>query len=965
MEAIKRLKVDCPYEILKIEDVHLSCRSNEHGYLYLKCLIDDIFNFKYSIEASTNDKIILYEELEDEMNGNIQKKIIFNGIIQRVKTTNENGVYSLEIKALTTSSLMDIEEKSRSFQDSQMSYDNLINEVLKDYSGYRFTQCMSMPMSIGRPLFQYKETDFKFLKRVASCLGLELFCDIINSENMFYFGRPKGLAYALGDDINYIASKDLERYYKAMNLGIEFHDTDFFYYEVMLMEKLELGDLVNFKQKTLYVNQYKASYYQGEIIYTYRLCRADGIWQDQIYNKKIKGVSLESTVLEVSGECLKLKLNIDEEQDQNKAAWFIYAPTTGNIMYSMPIVGESAMLYFPNEYDRPIVTGCARKNGSTCPKLSTTNNRYFATEAGNYLDILPSDINIHRSNMSINLNDKNGVNISSSGNLNIGASGGVSLSGGSVSISGGSKVVVQKGKGGYISLEGEFYSEGSAVYENGSDRQSYSKFTDDEPTNGVAEALEKIERQKKFTDFKEKLLMEAMCGNEQMVISASLQDKNGEINSIGDIIKKSYNSLKEIPKDLWHGFETRGEKAFDSSYDFINWMTMGFWDGMTERTNKMMETGNIYDIGNWATSGLFDMAKEAVNPEDPLSKEHWLNSFGLVSTIFGAKASISNTGKSELLGISVKPKKMTGKSKGNIKCNIDELTNIGKEKNVNNLTSRTAEIESVSERFEYYKKLKDGVIDDTAWSKLNKYSKKEKIDLNNISWDEKMSMINKFKSEIIADQDSMKYIENSANELLKLSDVRLQECIENGYKPNDYYRILNQDKSIRNPDEYLKTLKDTKLIDNWNEAFYGNDSEIVISYMPKDAYDNFVIGYRTIGRAGEKGGQFVLPQKVGDSIESKLAGLGSISNSTVEFKVQLAKELGLPEDVFANGVIRVEIPLQDDIKLQMVTGIQDGCNYQWIPGGKTLGGTVEGIIRQITETDDPELYNKIISNVKK
>lgn len=274
-----------------------------------------------------------------------------------------------------------------------------------------------------------------------------------------------------------------------MNLGIEFHDTDFLYYEVMLMEKLELGDLVNFKQKNLYFNQYKASYYQGEIIYTYRLCRSDGIWQDEIYNKKIKGVSLEGTVLEVSGECLKLKLSIDEEQDQNKAAWFIYAPTTGNIMYSMPIVVESAMLYFPNEYDRPTVTGCARKNGSTYPKLSNADNRYFATEEGNYLDILPGDINIHRSSMSINLNDKNGVNISSSGNLNIGASGGVSLSGGSVSISGGSKVVVQKGKGGYISLEGEFYSEGSAVYENGSDRQSYPKFTDDEPTNGVAEAL--------------------------------------------------------------------------------------------------------------------------------------------------------------------------------------------------------------------------------------------------------------------------------------------------------------------------------------------------------------------------------------------------------------------------------------------------------------------------------------------
>ncbi|WP_315081023.1 hypothetical protein [uncultured Clostridium sp.] len=270
-----------------------------------------------------------------------------------------------------------------------------------------------------------------------------------------------------------------------------------------------------------------------------------------------------------------------------------------------------------------------------------------------------------------------------------------------------------------------------------------------------------------------------------------------------------------------------------------------------------------------------------------------------------------------------------------------------------------------AERLKYYEKLKDGVIDDTAWSKLSKYSKKEKIDLNNISWDEKMSMIDKFKSNIMADSDSMKYIEDNANELLKLSDIRLSECVENGYNAQDYYKILNQDKATRNPEEYLKSLENTKLIENWNETFYGNDSKVVLSYMPKDAYENFVLEYGTIGRPGENGRQFVLPQKIGDSIEGKLADLGSISNSTSEFKVQLAKELGLPEDVFANGVVRVEVPLDSDINLHIVNGIEDGCNYQWIPGGKTIGGTTEGIIKQITRDNYPKLYNTIINNVKR
>lgn len=51
----------------------------------------------------------------------------------------------------------------------------------------------------------------------------------------------------------------------------------------------------------------------------------------------------------------------------------------------------------------------------------------------------------------------------------------------------------------------------------------------------------------------------------------------------------------------------------------------------------MLKSGSAYDIGNWATMGSFDMIKGTFNPEEPLSKEHWTNSFGVVSMLFGMK----------------------------------------------------------------------------------------------------------------------------------------------------------------------------------------------------------------------------------------------------------------------------------------------------------------------------------------
>ena len=51
----------------------------------------------------------------------------------------------------------------------------------------------------------------------------------------------------------------------------------------------------------------------------------------------------------------------------------------------MPIVGTSARLYFPNESsEEAIITGCVRKNGSSCSKTANTTKRYFGTENGKY-----------------------------------------------------------------------------------------------------------------------------------------------------------------------------------------------------------------------------------------------------------------------------------------------------------------------------------------------------------------------------------------------------------------------------------------------------------------------------------------------------------------------------------------------------------------------------------------------------
>ncbi|MCB2343365.1 polymorphic toxin type 15 domain-containing protein [Clostridium estertheticum] len=315
---------------------------------------------------------------------------------------------------------------------------------------------------------------------------------------MFYFGRPSKTSYKLEDTSDYKACKDLKQYHESGGSEAG-HDTDYFYYEIETREKYEVGASISFKNKDFYVNQYKARALSDEVIYKYRLCRKNGVWQTKVINSLIGGASIEGKVLEVKGEKIKLHLNIDKSQNKDKASWFPYAPPTGNVMYSMPIVGTSASLYFPSETsEEPIVTGCVRTNGSSCTKTADTTKRYFGTEHGSEIEMVPNALNIKggsKEPLSISFDDAVGVTIKSHKKLSLNAAGGITMkTPQSVKLKAQSQILVAKAgtKSGF-SMETDLHFLSNNVMKNGSDREAFAAF-DDEPTVGKKPELEQVKK---------------------------------------------------------------------------------------------------------------------------------------------------------------------------------------------------------------------------------------------------------------------------------------------------------------------------------------------------------------------------------------------------------------------------------------------------------------------------------------
>jgi hypothetical protein len=153
-------------------------------------------------------------------------------------------------------------------------------------------------------------------------------------------------------------------------------------------------------------------------------------------------------------------------------------------MYSMPLAGESVRLYFPNESsEAPFIIGCVRKNGDTCEGTADPASRYFHTEHGSEIAMLPGALNIiggSEAPLSVTFADEIGATLTSPNGLSLNAGGEIVISTpNNVNISAQSQVLMTKGSTeNGVSIEGEFHVKGSEVILNGNINEGYSPFAD-------------------------------------------------------------------------------------------------------------------------------------------------------------------------------------------------------------------------------------------------------------------------------------------------------------------------------------------------------------------------------------------------------------------------------------------------------------------------------------------------------
>ncbi|BAU27203.1 late control gene D protein (GPD) [Aneurinibacillus soli] len=390
-----------PYEIQTLHEIKLIQTINDHAKLSFTGIIAEEKQ-DCCIEEARSSHTITLHQIED---GNIVRTL-FNGIISQVESKVVRDIYYITIEAISHTYQMDVRKKSRSFQNKNMLYTKLIEAITEPYPGSDYIDTVSEGSKINTCMIQYNETDWGFLKRMASHFGAVLIAAAASEKPKFWFGMAEGRTGQLFEH-PYTVKKSFPLYRKAIenNEADDPELNDYICYEVETTTFFTVGDRVTYKEKQLVIIRVVTAINNGVLTHTYTLMPEKGSRQTRIWNDLISGSFLEGRVLEVNKDTAKLHLQIDEKQDVSTAYSFPYATfytAEGHSgWYCMPEIGDNVRLYFPtNREEKAVVMNAVRKE-SDSPKMDHPEKKYWGTPHEKEILLAPEE-------MVITVSDKQG-----------------------------------------------------------------------------------------------------------------------------------------------------------------------------------------------------------------------------------------------------------------------------------------------------------------------------------------------------------------------------------------------------------------------------------------------------------------------------------------------------------------------------------------------------------------------------
>jgi len=424
-------------ELETIDELKITNVLNDHGYLYLTAIINEEVKTKYVTEVN-NFETVEIAVVEDD-----KTETIFKGFVKEATIHLVKGNYLLFVTAVTGSYECDLELKSKSFQNKNMTYEDMLKTVIKEHKGGDLIDNATKGELLGKFTMMYKETTFQFIKRIASRFNASVLPSLIHDTAKLTIGVPRGTDRGEIEKYNFYITKDLERYMiSSRNENKNLSELDTITFNIEIYENFDIGDKMTYYDQVserpyvnLYIKSKEIEMVNGTLRFRYGLCTYKGLSTDPIYNEKIVGLSLKGEVIRSVKDKIKVKLEIDEKQDESTAWEFpytsVYTAEGSSGWYFMPEAGDTVLIYFPNRNEENGVgVNSIRVKNTGTDKIGTPSIKYIRTKDGKEIKLAPDELVLTCSNwvnketgyeqkIYIDLNDQGGITIQSTKPINI------------------------------------------------------------------------------------------------------------------------------------------------------------------------------------------------------------------------------------------------------------------------------------------------------------------------------------------------------------------------------------------------------------------------------------------------------------------------------------------------------------------------------------------------------------------
>ncbi len=448
-----------PFVELTIEEYESIQEINEHASVRLKGQIPSGKKDEYMQkcwESGWVQVIVVSEKTEH---------VLFCGIMVGATINVIGDTCSMELNLQSGTVLMDEKKRIRSFQTKKITYGEVLEICNQDYENVEVNCTFEKEQEIKHFIMQYMETDWEFIKRMASLKHLMVMPECFESGVKYNLGIPEREEISPFEQIEFQIVCDMEEYRKKTKAGMNITLSDESSYAWKSREIYKPGCWCKIKGQPHYIWKIESKMTGGELYHTYYMRLKTGLMQQIKYNTNLSGATLFGVVTGVRNDTVQMKMADDENKGQTELRWFpyasIYSSANGSGWYCMPEIGDKVRLYFPSFKDQEaFVVSAYHEAGS---KLRQNPERKFwRNKEGKEIQLAPGKILLTNNNGTyIELSDAEGVKIVSDGPVSLSAGGMLRLfsTNSSIELSAPNKIKLKQGDtvmnlGGDLSMSG-------------------------------------------------------------------------------------------------------------------------------------------------------------------------------------------------------------------------------------------------------------------------------------------------------------------------------------------------------------------------------------------------------------------------------------------------------------------------------------------------------------------------------